>query len=317
MAADEFRDLTPKKLEDGPALHLDDLSEISRLDPGEDTRFYQDRARLRAVTGDLVASCADSNDEYEEYCRDALGLGSPLGLHPRSPRNRLRIAEACWEDGDVRQQLIRRLQHAELSYLHPHMGTLSAWELASPLQHETAVPRKVIAPPPGLTRWSNNKVAFAETVHRLFGSEFAPRTESAWNLAILAQRVRELAPLAEAIGLKLPDAAGGDGNVVLQTASLHGKSLAEIERVLRKSVAFLGWGGTSLPMTLMNRILGERMTQPFSVQVFHHIPGLDRVTFAELLDVFKPDLFDIRMRKGSLIFYSPGAAALSVGHLPD
>lgn len=53
----KLRDLIPSKLNDGPALHLDDLSEISRLDPGNDTRFYQDGAELRAMDGDFVASC--------------------------------------------------------------------------------------------------------------------------------------------------------------------------------------------------------------------------------------------------------------------
>ena len=54
--ADQFRALLPERLEEAPSFHLDDLSEISRLDPGEDVQFYQDRARLRAGDGDLVAS---------------------------------------------------------------------------------------------------------------------------------------------------------------------------------------------------------------------------------------------------------------------
>ena len=284
------------------------------------------------------------------------------------------------------------------------MGTFAVWELAALLHAETGSPLKVVAPVPRLSRWANNKVAFAETVRRLFGAEFVPRTESAWNMAILAQRVQSLAEEAEAIGLKLPDAAGGDGNVVLQTASLRGRSLAEIQQFLKRAVAvlewrgerellvdiweadvlcspsvqlwipperqgtpvveglfvqimegkegmFVGplpaqfpaalnqeiadrcwllarlfqrlgyvgrclfdliligddlqncrmefiecngrWGGTSLPMTLMNRVFSDWMTQPFAVQVFHHIEGLNKVSFAELFDVFQDDLFDV------------------------
>ncbi|MFQ5732569.1 MAG: hypothetical protein ACE5KM_11535 [Planctomycetaceae bacterium] len=417
LAAGEFRDLVPATLDDGGALNLDDLSEISQLDPGDDVRFYQDRARLRADDGDLVASCGDAIDGHEAYCRDFLGLGSPQWLRPEPPRNGMRIAEACWEDADVRRSLIEKLPSRELSYVHPHMGTFAVWELAALLHEETGRPLKVVAPPPRLSRWANNKVAFAETVRRLFGAEFVPRTESAWNTAILAKRVQWLAAEADAIGLKLPDAAGGGGNVVLSAARLRGKPLAEIEQLLKRAVSVLDWrgerellvdvweadvlcspsvqwwipperdgapvvegifvqimegdegmfvgtmpaqfpagvsqeiadrcwllarlfqrlgyvgrcsfdliligddlrncrmefiecnarwGGTSLPMTLMNRIFGDWKTQPFAVQVFHHIDGLNTVSFADVLDVFRRDLFDVRTRTGSLIFYNPG-----------
>ncbi len=415
--ADDFRDLIPEKTGDGPALHLDDLSEITRLDPGEDVRFYQDRARLRAADGDLVASCGDSIAGYEEYCRDMLGIGSPQWLRPHPPRSRLRIAEACWEDVSVRQVLLQKLRRGELAYVHPHMGTFAVWELASLLRTETRCPLGVLAPPPRLTRWVNNKVAFAETVTRLFGAEFIPRTLSAWSISVLARRITELLPEAEAIGLKLPDSAGGCGNVVLPTAPMRGKSLSELQQILRSAAAriewrgerellvdvweprvlcspsaqlwippetegppiveglfqqvtegiaglFIGtvpaqfpsdlqqqivdrcwllalvyqrlgyigrcsfdliligldlsncrvefiecngrWGGTSLPMMLMNRLFGDWASQPFAMREFHHVPGLENVSFEQLLMSFNDVLFDVRSRQGSLIFYNPG-----------
>ena len=45
-----FHDLALDGPHEGPTLHLEDLSEIPRLDGGQDVRFYQDRARLRAGT---------------------------------------------------------------------------------------------------------------------------------------------------------------------------------------------------------------------------------------------------------------------------
>jgi hypothetical protein len=435
IQAGEFQRLVVDHLSDGPALHLDDLSEISRLDPGEDVRFYQDRARLRAGDGDLVASCGDPIAGHEEYCRDNLGLGSPRWLRPRPPRNGMRIAEACWEDASVREVLLRKLRRGLLEFVHPHMGTFAVWELAALLHEASGRPLRVVAPPPRLTKWVNNKVAFSETVSRLFGPEFVPRTESAWSLSVLAQRVAGLAQQAEAIGLKLPDSGGGGGNVVLPTGPLRGKSPRDVLQTLRAAAAavdwrgdrellldvweanvlcspsaqlwlppetdgppivegifqqitegkkgmFTGtvpaelpsavrqqivdrcwllavlyqrlgyvgrcsfdlilvgddyescrvefiecngrWGGTSLPMTLVNRIFGDWASQSFAVQVFHHLPGLKNVSFADLLAHFREDLFDARTKQGSLIFYNPGrlqyqsgVSAIMLGSTPE
>ena len=52
---------------------------------------------------------------------------------------------------------------------------------------------RVIAPPPGVTRWVNNKIAFADTVTRLFGPQMRPRMVAVANFATLSQRVSELA----------------------------------------------------------------------------------------------------------------------------
>jgi hypothetical protein len=413
----EFRELVPQALADGPTLHLDDLSDIPRLAPGQDIRFYQDRARLRAGDGDFAATCGDPIAGHDEYCRDILGLGSPEWLRPRPPRINMHIAEACWQDAAVRDLLVRKLRQGDLAHVHPHMGTFAVWELAALLYEESGCPLSVIAPSPRLTKWVNNKVVFAKTVVRLFGRAFVPRTESAWSLALLAPRVKELAEQAEAIGMKLPDSAGGGGNIVLLSKDLRGKSLRELVPILKSAAAaidwrgdrellvdvwetrvlsspsvqtwippelegepvvegvfqqitegkegvFIGtipaelpqavnqrigdycwllarffqrlgyvgrcsfdlilvgtdygdyqlefiecngrWGGTSVPMMLMNRIFGDWAVQPFAVQIFHHVAGLESVAFQDLLSEFENDLFDMRTRTGSVIFYNPG-----------
>ena len=298
------------------------------------------------------------------------------------------------------------------------MGTFSVWEIAALLHEETRCPLKVIAPPPGLTGWVNDKVAFTEAVSRLFGPSFVPRTESAWNLVSAAQCVKHLAEQSQAIGLKLPDAGGGAGNIVLQADQFRGRSLSAICETLRgvlpaldwqgehellidsweldvvsspsaqlwippepegppvvegifdqttegregmfvgtapahfpptlyqeitdrcwllgrlfQRLGYVGrcsfdmilvgqsvddcriefiecngrWGGTSLPMTLMNRIFGDWTAQPYAVQICHHIEGLsESLSFQELLQNFQQDLFDVHTRRGSLILYNPG-----------
>ncbi len=420
----EFQKLRPERLGEGPALHLDDLSEITRVIPGEDQRFYQDRARLRAGDGDLIATCANEVEGAEDYFRDRLGLGRVEWLRPRLPHNPLRIAEACWEDEAIRQKLIAKVASGDLGALHPHMGTLAAWELAVLLTEETGRPLQVIAPPPGLASWVNHKVAFAKTVCRLFGAGSIPLTESAWNLSQLACRVQELAKKANAIVLKLPDSSGGVGNVQLKCKTLAGASLIEIEQIVQKQTGLLAWkgdcelqvdvweenvlsspsvqvwippeaegppvieglftqltqgdegtfvgtipadlpdppaqlmvdrswtlarlyqrlgyvgrcsfdwilvgeefktcraeliecngrwGGTSLPMLLMNRLFGDWKTQPFAVEVFHHLHGLEKVPFAEILEKFEDDLFDARTGRGTLIFFNVGRLQFQSG----
>lgn len=421
---DLFQELALDRLDDGPTLHLDDLSEIPWLDRGRDVRFYQDRACLRAGDADLIATCADPVPGFETYCRDHLGLGSPTWLRPRRPRLGLRIAEACWEDVGVRDTLIEKLRRDELRYVHPHMGTFSVWELAFLLQDEVQRPIKVVAPPPGVSRWANDKIAFASAVSRLLGPAYLPRTESASNLAYVAKRVQELAGQFEMIGLKLPNSGGGDGNLVLRTAPFRGRSLRAIHEIVKEHLTALAWdgsspllidgwetevvcapsaqlwipplsdgapviegifvqaiegpqgsyvgnapaffpaglnqeiadqswllarlfqtlgyvgrcsfdmvlvgqslsecrvefiecngrwGGTSLPMTLMNRVFGDWAQQPYAVQVAHRIDGLEQVSFAQLLEFFGDELFDVRTGNGSLMFVTPGRLRYQAG----
>ena len=421
---DQFGDLSVRQIEEGPSLLIDDLSETPRMNHGRDTRFYQDRARLRAGDGDLVASCGDEVGGLEAYCRDYLGLGSPEWLRPPPPRLPMRLADACWEAPEIRERLIGKLQRDEFRYVHPHMGTLSVWELAYLLRCETNRPLGVIAPPPGLTHWVNDKVEFTNTVIRLFGAGCAPKSESASNFAYMAKRVSDLASQFEVIGLKLPGSAGGEGNLVLNTEQFRGYTLGRVRQVLKNSLrklvwdgvspvlidrwetdvicspsaqiwvppnpeqfpvfeglfvqrvespsgSFVGntaacfearlhqeivdrcwvlarlyqmlgyvgrcsfdmilvgeslnnchvefiecngrWGGTSLPMTLMNRIFGNWFEHPFSVQVVHHVEGLDTVSFEALLELFQYELFDIRTGRGSIIFLNPGRLKYQAG----
>jgi hypothetical protein len=75
------------------------------------------------------------------------------------------------------------------------------------------------------------------------------------------------------------------------------------------------WGGTSLPMTLMNRLFGDWQRRPFAVQVVS-APGLDAITFPQLIAQLRNDLYDRQTGQGRLIVYTPGRmsqqSALSV-----
>ena len=242
---EEFRPLLPGMLEDAPTLHLDDLSEIPMVDRDGPIMFMQERACLRAGGGDLMACSAPPVAGFGSYVRDRLGLGSIEWLNPPPPRsNTLRLAYACWEDRATRHRLVHKLRRGELTYLHPHMGTVSVWVLAALLHRASRRPVKVIAPPPGVTRWANHKVAFAETVTRLFGPEWRPRTEAADNYATLSHRVAALATTSRMLAFKLPDSAGGRGNVVLDAAPFRRMPLRAIRTELKERLRPLAWSGS-------------------------------------------------------------------------
>lgn len=228
-------------LDDAPSLHLEDLSAIAEPAVGFDTTYIQDRARLRATDGDVVAIARPPAPGYEEYCAEMLGLGSPAWISSSAGESTRHLASLCWTDRKMRRALTHAVRADGLRYIHPFMGGREVWELAALLQDATRRPVKVIAPPPGVTTWANDKVAFSETVARLFGERLVPVTRSACNLALLSHRVRELASRSQAIGLKVPDAAGGLGNLVVDASRYRGRSLRSIRRSLRRQLSRIGW----------------------------------------------------------------------------
>jgi hypothetical protein len=66
------------------------------------------------------------------------------------------------------------------------------------------------------------------------------------------------------------------------------------------------WGGTSGPMTLMNRLFGDWTRRPYATNECE-VAGLGALSFSDVLEAFGDDLYDARTGTGSLIFYNPGA----------
>lgn len=233
-----------RRIEDRPTLHLDDFSDISIPTCYFETlEHLEDRARVRAGEGDVVASNVEPEPGYEEYCRRSLGLGEVAWLRARTLGRRTSLALACWSDRELRETLVSLFRERRLDYIHPHMGSFAVWALAALLSAAAGRAVHVIAPPPALARAVNDKVWFSSVIRRLLGDEWIPRTEEAYNFATASVLVRELASEAERIVIKLPDSAGGGGNLVVDPAPLRRLSLGALRARLKALMQPLEWEG--------------------------------------------------------------------------
>lgn len=236
-----FLPLVPTYLDDAPTLHLDDLSEIVIPKTFWDPIYLQDRARLRAQERDFVVSCAPPDAAFERYCERHLGLGAVTWFHPQTRNRATHTAAACWIDRQVRHDLVRAMRTTGLRYLHPHMGNFAVWATASLLHQASRRPLKIIAPPPVLTERVNDKIWFNRVVTRLFGDDFVPQTVAVYNLATLTHVVRRLAQTSRTLVIKLPNSAGGAGNLLLDAELYREYSLKKTKEMLRELLGNLGW----------------------------------------------------------------------------
>jgi hypothetical protein len=239
----DFSHLFARSLEPGPVLHLDDFSDISLPEACGTLEFLEDRCRLRAGEGDLIATRITPADGYESYCKQRLGLGEVKWLQTSFSDARRHLAAACWIDPVMRRNLAR----ADFRYVHPHMGSFAVWALADLLARSTGRKIEVIAPPPALSKRTNDKLWVADVVTRLLGQERIPRTRAVSNYTTLAWAVRELSADSKRLVVKLIDSVGGGGNLVLDAAHFRGLPLGRVRQLLKSAMAPFGWHGeTSL-----------------------------------------------------------------------
>lgn len=244
-----FAHLVPKSITDAPTLHVDDLTGIQIA--SESSVFLQERARLRAMDGDLLATTLPPIDGYESYCGNVLGLGSVEWLTPDCQGKPLHLAEACYTDRGIRREVVRHVRQLGLRYIHPHIGSTAPWELALLMQQTSHLPIEVVAPPPALTRFVNDKGAFTKLVHAMFGDAATPPTEVVWNVANAANSLPSLPTTSRFAAIKLPSAAGGSGNLLIALDEIRGRNLAEIDALLHERLPCLRYEtGNELLVTL-------------------------------------------------------------------
>ncbi len=263
-------DLVPRGLREAGAIHVDDLSAIAAFDQALHKVFLEERAALRAADGDVVVTCTPAVPPLERFFAETLGLGRPTWLHATPDRSPLALCAAAWTDRAVRGHLVHALRHRGVRYLHPYMAHAGVWSLARLLRQASRRPIEVIGPPPALCRRVNDKTWFAAVVSRLLGAGAVPRSVRVWNHAGLATVVRHFATRCDDLVVKLPDSAGGVGNVRLPTAGFRHRPVGEIRAALRRYLPKALW---QTPQAMLVSFWQADVLHSPSVQLW--IPPLD------------------------------------------
>ncbi len=234
---------------DAPSLVIEDHGSI-RLFEHSGNEAYSYRALLLAGDDDLVAIGTPRHEEFEAYCRDYLGLGSPRIRVPAVAGGDDALATRCREDeAFIADAAAHARTHGGLNIL-PYMGTWPVWELAGAIADRCRVPLRVIAPPPQLTRRVNDKIWFAQLLHSVFGPASLPPAREADNFSRLCRLALDLADSHASIAIKLPNSASSAGNLVLDAETLQPLSLQTLHDKLDRRLRALGWDG-SFPLQVV------------------------------------------------------------------
>ncbi|HSR44000.1 MAG TPA: hypothetical protein VLT15_02055 [Acidimicrobiia bacterium] len=244
-AQPDLRPAAPSMDEPTPGLHggsrlvIEDHREIPLCrDLGSS---LEERALFMAGDGDVVLASEPRCAEFEDYCRNLLGLGRVVVKRLAGPAH-MPLPTRCSADAASMSDLLELARTTGDLDLVPYIGTASVWGLARVLA-AAGVRINVAAPPAALTSRVNNKLWFVEMVRSLVGPEAAPATWEAASVAELADHLEELARCHEGLVVKVAESAGGRGIVRLDGATIRSRGAAAVVRRLARRLGNDGWTG--------------------------------------------------------------------------
>ncbi|HEY5684367.1 MAG TPA: hypothetical protein VIY70_03250 [Acidimicrobiia bacterium] len=226
-------------LREVPRLVVEDHREIALCrDLGSS---LEERALFMAGDRDVVVASEPRCAEFEDYCRNLLGLGRVVVKRLAGPPH-MPLPTRCSADAELMSDLLGLAGATGDLDLVPYIGTASVWGLARVLA-AAGVRVSVAAPPAALTSRVNNKLWFVEMVRSLAGPEAAPPTWEAASAADLADHLEELARCHEGLVVKVAESAGGRGIVRLDGATIRARGAAAVVRRLARRLGNDGWTG--------------------------------------------------------------------------
>ncbi|WP_300549160.1 hypothetical protein [Roseovarius sp.] len=125
--------------------------------------------------------------------------------------------------------------------LKAYLTTRSTWHLAKRLGEATGTLMHVCGPSPRVSRRVNDKLWFADLVHRLFGATATPPTMMGFDLVAAAAQISYLSKRADRVVAKVPDSAGSSGNIRFESTVFADKSPAYIQSFLHARLLESGW----------------------------------------------------------------------------
>ncbi|MGB0589425.1 MAG: hypothetical protein ACPGU1_07085 [Myxococcota bacterium] len=228
-----------------PVVHFDDVSSIPFLQEISGVEFYQLRARLRAVDGDLFAATCAAVDGYEPYNRDLLQLGSPEFVYAEAVETASEIALAC-QHGEAFERLREAARCAGGLTLHPYMGSTPGWELAKALSGASGVPVRCVAPQPGVTDYTNHKghvvrAASALLDDGVLGGAPVVETRSARTPEGLVEALCDLALRHKKVALKMTRCASAMGNGLFEGGRILREERGSLLRTVQEFLQAKEW----------------------------------------------------------------------------
>jgi hypothetical protein len=226
----------------GPAVLYEDYSPIALYEG-----FGQEyRALPLAGSGDIVLVSETRQPAFETYCRDRLKLGevTVASVTARRRTRRQSLAVQACDDSATFARLCDIARVSGTMTVMPYMGTGGSWLLAGRIAERTGSRVLVAAPPPNLARLVNDKLWFGTQVAALLGKEALPPTFAAYGMAALTGRLRALARHSHRVVVKVPESAGGMGNVSLASDDVLRLAPAELGARIEALLAGRGWTHT-------------------------------------------------------------------------
>jgi len=209
---------------DGPALIFEDHGEIPLFTTAAPSPLEY-RSLLLAEDGDVFALGGQRIPDFEAYTRDGLRLGEVDVLtRPAAAATGSPLPDALRHDPAAMARLVRLARERGSLTVIPYLSTAAAWRLAEAVAAEAGagVDVAVLAPPPALAARVNDKAWFSRRVVEVLGPDGLPETGWAADAFELTTMLSILAKQHRRLVVKMPDSAGGVGNVVLDSAVVAG-----------------------------------------------------------------------------------------------
>ena len=207
---------------DGPALIFEDHGEIPLFTTAAPSPLEY-RSLLLAEDGDVFALAGQRVPDFEAYARDGLRLGD-VDVLPRPDGHSGPLPDALRHDPPSLARLVRLARERGSLTVIPYLSTAAAWRLAEAVAAGAGpgVDVAVLAPPPALAARVNDKAWFSRRAVEVLGPDAIPETAWAGDAFELTATLRIMAKRHARLVVKMPDSAGGIGNVVLDAAVVDG-----------------------------------------------------------------------------------------------
>jgi len=266
-----------------PRLHLDDVSGIPFLKDILGVDLYQLRSRIRANTGDIFTATCPAMPDYDAYNSDQLLLGDPRFVQSHTVNQSIEVAFACSQG----QALAATVEHARQAgglVVHPYMGIKAVWALAADIQQQAGCPISVLAPPPPITWFANDKCDVTEVTRDLVGGHAIVDSIIATDPIAIADGLLRLARHHQRVAIKMARCASAMGNHILEANEINAMERSGLVDTVRGVLTDKEWGeGERVLAVAWEHATASPSTQLWVPPIGNGVPRLDGV-YEQLLE---------------------------------